>query len=49
MDHYLAMLIDNSVDKAYSSLDQSEELVNRVQNMKAKFEAKSIVCMPPIR
>ena len=24
MDHYLALLIDNSVDKAYSSLDQSE-------------------------
>ena len=40
MDHYLALLIDNSVDKAYSSLDQSEAQELTKAEYEGALEAK---------
>lgn len=40
MDHYLALLIDNSVDKAYSSLDQSEAQALTKDEYEGALDAK---------
>lgn len=40
MDHYLALLIDNSVDKAYGSLDQSEAQTLTKDEYEGALDAK---------